>query len=271
MRHGRVVHGLLLLIAWLVCRSALAAPPVIIVDPGHDPRYPGARGSCGESEYHYNDRVADAYLKNTAARVLLTRAPGQAPVMIRPEASSSQSPVRAYSLTASLQARTDFARAHRGDLFISIHHDSVASRFIVRDDALCGGRGGHTVAPAFRERHAIGFNIFIDQDEKNPHYRDSLRFARLLGEELRRLGRKPSDYHYFPDDDCRSCRPVIRDLGIWHQQLYVLRHASIPAVLIEVGNIADAGDEAQINTDQFRLAFARALDSAVTRYFSPKN
>jgi N-acetylmuramoyl-L-alanine amidase len=35
-----------------------------------------------------------------------------------------------------------------------------------------------------------------------------------------------------------------------------------------VGNIADAADEALINSDQFRAQFAQALNRAVERYFS---
>ena len=173
-----------------------------------------------------------------------------------------------YSLKTSLQARTTLANSSKAGLFISIHHDSTAARFITADSSLCGGRGGHTLLPEFKARNDIGFNVFVDQDPKNPHYQHSLRFAKLLGQELVGLGRKPSNYHYFPEDDCRSCRPVIRELGIWHQQLYVLRHVRMPAVLVEVGNIADAEDEALINTEQFREQFALALNRAVDRFFS---
>jgi N-acetylmuramoyl-L-alanine amidase len=42
----------------------------------------------------------------------------------------------------------------------------------------------------------------------------------------------------------------------------------MPAVLVEVGNIADAEDEALINTEQFREQFAQAVNRAVERYFS---
>jgi N-acetylmuramoyl-L-alanine amidase len=160
------------------------------------------------------------------------------------------------------------ANSSKAGLFISIHHDSTAERFITADSSLCGGRGGHTLLPEFKARNDIGFNVFVDQDSKNPHYQHSLRFAKLLGQELVGLGRKPSNYHYFPEDDCRSCRPVIRELGIWHQKLYVLRHVRMPAVLVEVGNIADAEDEALINTEQFRAQFAQALNRAVDRFFS---
>jgi N-acetylmuramoyl-L-alanine amidase len=265
----RIRGYFLMMVALSVLSPVLhAASPLIIVDSGHDPLHPGARAVCGEFEYVYNDRIVAAFLKATAVRVLLTREPGNLPASLNlPEASNTLIGNR-QTLKMSLQARTELANSNNGDLFISIHHDSVARRFIVPDKKLCDGKGGHKLVPEFRKKHAIGFNVFVHQDTTNPHYADSLRFARLVSEELFALRRVPSTYHYFPEDDCRSCRPVIRELGIWHQQLYVLRQAQMPAVLIEVGNIVDVEDEARINTDSFRLQFARALDRAISRYFS---
>ncbi len=265
----RIRGYFLMMVALSVLSPVLhAASPLIIVDSGHDPIHPGARAVCGEFEYVYNDRIVAAFLKATAVRVLLTREPGNLPASLNlPEASNTLIGNR-QTLKMSLQARTELANSNNGDLFISIHHDSVARRFIVPDKKLCDGKGGHKLVPEFRKKHAIGFNVFVHQDTTNPHYADSLRFAKLVSEELFALRRVPSTYHYFPEDDCRSCRPVIRELGIWHQQLYVLRQAQMPAVLIEVGNIVDVEDEARINTDSFRLQFARALDRAISRYFS---
>ena len=247
---------------------ASAKVPSIILDPGHDPLYRGALGSCGEFEVSYNDRIVAAYLKTTSVRVITTRDADQAPRILKRTMDAGGAPPKGYTLKTSLQARTTLANSSKGSLFISIHHDSTAARFITADPSLCQGRGGHTLLPEFKARNDIGFNVFIDQDPKNPYYRQSLRFAKLLGQELIGIGRKPSNYHYFPEDDCRSCRPVLRDLGVWHQQLYVLRHVRMPAVLVEVGNIADAADEALINSDQFRAQFALALNRAVERYFS---
>lgn len=262
---GSVLLGPLLAMVVTVAQSA---SPVIILDSGHDPLYVGARAVCGEFEYVYNDRIVATYLKTASVRMLLTRAPGQSLTLVNSGADPDNQKDRRYSLKSSLQARVHFANANQGHLFISIHHDSVASRFITQDENLCHGKGGHKLVPEFSKKHDIGFNVFVYQDEKNSYYRDSLRFAKLLADELQAMGRKPSTYHYFPEDDCRSCRPVIRELGIWHQQLYVLRHVQMPAVLVEVGNIIDVEDEARINTDQFRQQFAQALDKAVQRYFS---
>jgi N-acetylmuramoyl-L-alanine amidase len=251
-----------------VANMANATAPVIILDPGHDPLYPGARASCGEFEFSYNDRIVAAYLKTTSARVITTRDADQSPRILKPKTGKGGVLQGKYTLKNSLQARTALANSSKAGLFISIHHDSTAARFITADPSLCQGRGGHTLLKEFKARNDIGFNVFIDHDPKNPHYRHSLRFASLLGKELMAIGRKPSNYHYFPEDDCQSCRPVIRELGVWHQKLYVLRHVQMPAVLIEVGNIADAEDEALINSEAFREQFVQALNRAVDRYFS---
>ena len=268
MNNHRWLSCLLVSILLSVANITSATSPAIILDPGHDPLYQGARGSCGEFEVSYNDRIVAAYLKTTSALVITTREAGQAPRILKLKTGDRGVPQSRYTLKTSLQARTTLANSSKAGLFISIHHDSTAARFITTDSSLCGGRGGHTLLPEFKARNDIGFNVFVDQDPNNPHYQHSLRFAKLLGQELVGLGRKPSNYHYFPEDDCRSCRPVIRELGIWHQQLYVLRHVRMPAVLVEVGNIADAEDEALINTEQFREQFAQALNRAVDRFFS---
>ncbi len=268
MKNGTRLSCLLLLVLLNIVSIVSATVPTIILDPGHDPLYPGARGSCGKFEYAYNDAIVAAYLKTTSARVITTRDAGQAPRVLKLKIGLDGVPQSRYTLKTSLQARTALANSSKAALFISIHHDSTAARFITADPSLCRGRGGHTLLPEFKARNDIGFNVFIDQDPKNPYYQQSLRFAMLLGNELIGIGRKPSNYHYFPEDDCRSCRPVIRDLGVWHQQLFVLRHVRMPAVLVEVGNIVDADDEARINSDQFREQFAQALNRAVDRYFS---
>ena len=257
------------LLCW--CSLAGAARPLIILDPGHDPVYPGAIGTCGESEYVYNDRIVAAYLPLSSYTVRVTREPGASPRGLHHPLQAVKKDVAQYSLRASLQARVNFANAHRGDMFISIHHDSVPLRHITTRSDLCDGKGGRTLVPAFREKHAIGFNVFIVQDENNPHYRDSLRLAKLIGEALRSMGRPASSYHYFPEDDCRSCRPVISDAGVLHQDLFVLRHVRMPAVLIEVGNIVDAEDEAHINTESFRRAFGQTINRAVEAYFSSRS
>jgi N-acetylmuramoyl-L-alanine amidase len=267
------LHAALGLAAALLygCSLVGAAQPLIILDPGHDPVYPGALGTCGESEYVYNDRIVAAYRPLSSYAVKVTREAGASPWGLRHPLQAVKTDVAPYSLKASLQARVDFANTHRGDVFISIHHDSVPLRHITTRSDLCDGKGGRTLLPAFKEKHAIGFNVFILQDENNPYYRDSLRLAKLLGEALRSMGRPASSYHYFPEDDCRSCRPVISDAGVLHQDLFVLRHVRMPAVLIEVGNIVDAEDEAHINTESFRRAFGQTINRAVEAYFSSRS
>ncbi len=245
-----------------------AAAQRVVVDPGHDPLHAGAIGTCGEPEYRYNDRLVASFIEAFPERVALTRAPERAPHRL--ERSGARGKSAAFTVRESLAARTDFATEQQADLFISIHHDSTAARWITRDRRLCGGRGGRLLRSSFRRAHQIGFNIFVHHDATQPQFENSVRFARLLAQELMRIGRLPSNYHTPEVDDCRSCRPIDEAMGIWHQSLYVLRHAPMPAVLVEVGNIVDAEDEAIISTPEFRTAFARALKRAIDQYFETR-
>lgn len=56
-------------------------------------------------------------------------------------------------------------------------------------------------------------------------------------------------------------------MGIWHENLAVLRGTKMPAVLIEVGNIIDPTDEKIINNDDFRKQFSLALKKGLDAYF----
>jgi hypothetical protein len=82
-----------------------------------------------------------------------------------------------------------------------------------------------------------------------------------IGKQLRALGRIPSN------DNCKSWYPVNPELGVWHENLAVLRDTQMPAVLIEVGNIVDPADEKKINTNEFRIKFSAALKRALDNYF----
>lgn len=251
---------------------AWAAPKVVVLDAGHEPSRPGAIGTCGQPEVEYNDAMVAALRKAlTGYRLILTREPGR-----EVDASDStllrhiNAAARAdWAKSKALYARPALANAHKADVFLSIHHDSTAARHQVTDTKLCHGQGGKRLTAEFMRRYRVGYNLFVNAEAEEPRRGLALRLARLLGGELRELGRVAANYHVYPADDCKSCRPVAADVGIWHQNLAVLRITTMPAVLIEVGNIIDPGDEARIKTPAFRQAFAQAVKRALDHYFAP--
>ncbi|MGE0528215.1 MAG: N-acetylmuramoyl-L-alanine amidase, partial [Bdellovibrionales bacterium] len=116
-----------------------------------------------------------------------------------------------------------------------------------------------------------------DDDTANPRrIRESKRLATLIAIRFQKnLQRVPSNYHG-RDGDCLNadgtpdCRDVDPQLGIIHKNVAVLRETRCPAVLIEVGNIADGGkggDEQMIRDATFRKKLAVAVKQAVDDYW----
>lgn len=82
--------------------------PVVILDPGHGGRDPGALGSAGFYEKYYNQRLAEILGKELSDRgyvVLYTYDP-------------------AKDQSLSLDKRIEFAGFYRNAVFISLHHNS---------------------------------------------------------------------------------------------------------------------------------------------------
>jgi N-acetylmuramoyl-L-alanine amidase len=250
---------------------ALAAPlpntqRVVVIDPGHEPSKGGATSSCGEKEVVYNDRMVQDITKALKSyQVVLTRQPGKE-VAAEPDLKQFLSPSgRASWVKAkSLLARPAIANSRNADLFISIHHDSVSEKHQIPHDGNCKGK---TVSDDFRKNYKIGFNVFVNDEGKEPNRTKSIKLATLIGKSLIEIGRVPSDYHFYPVDDCKSCKPINKKYGVWHHDLAVLREAKMPAVLIEVGNIVDHKDEGIMVSEAFRAKFSSQIKKAVDEYF----
>ena len=59
----------------------------------------------------------------------------------------------------------------------------------------------------------------------------------------------------------------LRDLGVKHGNFLVIREATMPAALVELGFLSNAGDEALMRTAQFRANAARAIFLGLERFF----
>lgn len=253
------------LLAWSV---ALHAQPLIVLDAGHEPSKPGAVATCGNTEVTYNDAVVGALAAALADyRIVLTRNANADVATEDPAfpAHLSAAAKAKWPTHRSLLTRAALANAQHADLFISIHHDSTPTRNLVTDATLCNGRGGKKLADAFKRRYRVGYNLFVNDDAPEPKRSASLALARLLGLRLQAAARTAADYHR---DDCPSCRAIAAELGIWHHDLAVLRYTDMPALLIEVGNLLDVDDEAQVSSAAFRRQFADHVKMAVDDYFS---
>ena len=164
-----------------------------------------------------------------------------------------------------LLMRAALANKNHADLFISIHHDSTAEHWQKTDLNLCAGKGGKRLNAQFKQQYQVGFSLFIDENKPDPTRSQSLKLATLISKRLVALGRTVADYHL---DDCMSCRIINPALGIWHQDLAVLKNTLMPSVLIEVGNLIDPDDEAIISSPGFSKLFVELMQSALDEYFA---
>jgi len=212
--------------------SARADEPLVVLDPGHTTSHPGATSVRGTTELGYNDAMV-ALLRMKLAekgfRVGVTRVPGE---------------------EIGLDARAARASARGAWLLLSIHHDSSQLRYLEQVE-----RDGK---PAYRATRPIrGYSIFVSG--RNPRYENSLAVAKALGRRLLALGRPPTLHH--AEQIAGERRPLVdRELGVYRfDGLRVLKRATCPAVLLEVGVLVDEADEAYVSDPVRREAIADAI------------
>lgn len=212
----------------------------IMIDVGHTPDDPGAISAHGNPEYGYNLNLAnvamaqliDAGFRQTSLLLVKGRGYGQ------------------------LAQRAEIANRASPDLLLSIHHDSTRERYISRWE-FAG------VARNYSDKFS-GHSLFVSL--KNPRYKQSVDFAKLLGRELASAGLQYTPQHA---EDIPTARlPLIdAELGVYrYDNLVVLKDVRVPAVLFEAGLIINRKEELVLSTPERRLLLAKAISDAALSY-----
>jgi len=211
--------------------SLAAAAPSVALDTGHTPLRPGAVAPSGRVEYRFNLDLSDA-----VSRHLKTL-------------GAEVTRVAADGQEIELRQRTQVAP--QAELFVSIHHDSMQQAWI----------------DAGRRREFSGYSLFVS--EKNPAYGKSLRCAQDIGAKMRAAGEHPSLYHATPIPG--ENRPLIDEaLGIHRfDDLVVLKTATMPAVLIEAGVIANPDEEVRLARPETIERLAEAIAQGILSCTKP--
>jgi N-acetylmuramoyl-L-alanine amidase len=206
-----------------------AAEPAVALDVGHSLQASGARGASGMTEFSHNLQLARAVepqLQALGVRSQLIGAQGEITILSQ----------------RTMQARGDA-------LFISLHHDSVQTRYLAQ------------------ARHFHGYALFVSR--KNPAPAASLACARQIARMLQANGETPTAHHAEPI--AGENRPwADQALGIyWFDDLIVLKSASQPAVLIENGVIVNPDEEAHLAQPDVLRAHAAALARGIAQCLAP--
>jgi N-acetylmuramoyl-L-alanine amidase len=227
----------------------LAKPPVplVMLDPGHGGKDPGAIGVSGTYEKHVSLAAAQELKRQLEAsgryRVELTRT---------------------RDVFVPLDDRVARAQGHRAALFVSMHADALhdphvrgASVYTLATTA----SDAQTAALAQRENSADRFG--------GPQFRDaSPEVARILASLVRQETRAGST---------RLANSVVGSLDhavpllvnpSRHAGFVVLKAADIPSILVEMGFMSNRQDEAALRRADHRMQVAAAMKRAVDAYFA---
>ncbi len=223
--------------------------PLIIIDPGHGGIDPGAAGPDGALE----KMVVLEFARELAGRL---RAGGRFDVVL----------TRDDDVFLSLSQRVKIARDRQADLFISIHADSAPEDFVrgatvyTLSDAASDREAAMIAAHENRSDTLAGLDVAAAPDAVADILIDLVRretrtfsahFAQAAVSELTeavKLNKNPQ-----------------RAAGF-----HVLRAYDVPSVLIELGYMSNADDEALLTSPKWRSRTADALSRAVTAYFAPR-
>jgi len=215
----------------------------IIIDPGHGGKDPGAIGYRGTKEkdivLDVSKRLAKKIEKNSKTKVILTR--------------NEDTFVR-------LQDRTKLANTNQGDLFISIHANSLESRraYGFETYILRPGRNKDAISVALRE------NAVIELEESE--------LMELTDEQLIQATIAQSGFVQYSEQFAALVQEEIgkrvqsKDLGVKQAGFYVLMGASMPNVLIELGFVSNPNEEKKLNSSSYRDMLATSIYYAILKY-----
>ncbi|MDO8399335.1 MAG: N-acetylmuramoyl-L-alanine amidase [Bradyrhizobium sp.] len=213
----------------------------IVVDVGHTAESGGANSARNVAEFLYNHRLArriEQTLKAdgfTETRLLLT------------EGKARHSLVKRVAAANALQA----------NLFLSIHHDSVPTKFL--EEWEFDGKKSR-----FSDRFG-GYSVFVSR--QNPDFRTSLAFAELVAKEMKAFG-LPYAEQYSQPIMGRHRHPLLnKETGVYsYDELVVLRKTRMPAVLLEAGSIINRDEELVMDSRERQDIISTGVTAAVKQF-----
>ncbi len=216
--------------------------PIIVIDPGHGGRDPGAIGAKGTHEKTIT-LAASLELKR---QLMLT---GRYDVIL----------TRGNDRYIEHEERIRIARARQGDLFISVHADSAESRTV-------RGASVYTLSNTSKTRSKSIVNsqnwiMDVDLTEQSDPVGD------ILVDLAQRKTVTQSEF--FADLLVSKLSGKTRLVGNTHRRAgyFVLLAPDVPAVLLELGFISNANDEALLKSSAHRQKLMGSVVTAINAYF----
>lgn len=224
-------------------KKAVPKPKLIVLDPGHGGKDPGALGLRGTEEKQVVIKVARDLQQQLQAggryRVLLTRG---------------------GDTFIPLRERVARAEEVKADLFLSIHADS-------HPDADVRGASVYTLSEEGSDREAEALAA-----RENGAGVQLSRHSDVVAKMLVTMSQRGTvnDSRRFADTIVQTFgRSGVRLLPRSHREagFAVLTSPDIPAALVELGYLSNRYDEKLLTVPQHQAALGRALRASVDAYF----
>ncbi|QHI95279.1 N-acetylmuramoyl-L-alanine amidase [Aristophania vespae] len=230
-----------------VHRNAPPPKPVIMLDPGHGGKDPGAIGVSGAYEKHIAQAAAHS-LHN------LLQGSGRYNVVM----------TRSEDKFIPLQGRVELAHKHRAKLFISMHADALLNRNVRGASVYTLSSGASDRQTAFLAQRENSADRFASASFHGLSPEVQQILASLVHEETRRGSA------HMAASVVKSFRNRINLLThpARHAGFMVLKSADIPSVLVEMGFMSNRLDEAALKQAKHRQQVALAMKHAVDAYFA---
>lgn len=217
----------------------------IVLDVGHTAESEGAISARNVSEFVFNLRLAKRIEEKLKAegfaqtKLLLTEGKAK----------------------RSLFKRVDAANNLPADLLLSIHHDSVPTKFL--EDWEFEGKKSR-----FSDRFS-GYSVFVSRN--NPDFKTSLSFAELIGKEMKAQGLDYAQQYSQPIMG-RHQRPLLnKETGVYrYDELIVLRKTRMAAVLLEAGSIINRDEELKMSSPERRDIISSGVAAAAKQFCEPR-
>lgn len=227
--------------------SASTRQPIVMLDPGHGGRDPGAIGVSGTHEKRITLAAAQELRR-------LLETGGKYRVEM----------TRTRDVFIPLDDRVSRARARGAALFVSLHADALPDHSVRGASVYTLGTTASDAQTAALARRENSADRYIGSA-----WRDAPpEVARILGSLVRRETHAGS---------ARIARSLVghldRDLPMLpnptrHASFAVLKAADIPSVLVEMGFMSNAKDEAALRKPEHRRLVASAMKRAIDGYFA---
>ena len=221
---------------------------IIAIDAGHGGEDPGAHGPRGTQE----KKVVLAISKKVAA--LINKKPGMKAVL-----------VRKGDYYIKLRKRMQIARAHKADLFVSIHADAFKNSKVRGASVFTlSNRGASSEAARWLAKHEnsadlVGGVKLADKEDM---------LASVLMDLSQTATKEASR------DVAGKILRNFKGIGHLHKNdvqkagFMVLKSPDIPSILVETAFISNPGEERKLRSSAHQSKIAKAIYSGVVSYFN---